>query len=554
MRYRSFGNRSFEEYCRDMNRTKTLSFWDKKNDLPPDGVSKYGWKTVFMKCPECGNEWTEELQVLMNVSFSEDWCPICAKKHTIEQKKNVRCKKVPRAVRPRVVPPEISNCVAVIDVETTWRNEVMSIGAVIVDTQDKYRILEVAYWLVSPFCYQPAMFSGAIDLSLAKGRSFFYQKGVRILDLVTETEDSFENCIEGLQKFLDRYDVSSCFAYNGHFDKRHLLDLDGVSWFDLVVPFTSLDLNPFLSSQVFPDYCLGGGKAGLRLVRDFSFSDIMRHIPGCKRNYHETHNGCIDAFDEAMAMQLINLPRDEYRVGWIRDTKFEKERRIEAEERRSVLKIPFSETIAMSYEDYVDYLLKKHGKARDDYFVIMPKEKWLSSHFDEWRYRYCGDYVLRDGEKYPVSGTKYKSFFAEDGVGDIFDDKTYWYSPEDKFFICWGRNGNYSRTPEGLLCHHIDEDKASVLSNPRFAKDYPFSYQKRERLVYCDYVEHLLLHHKIKGDECSGFDVIAEEIRQFLHGNIPYDWQVMCVQRMLRRLDDIRLLRSEGILNLDEGI
>lgn len=552
--HRSFGNSSFESYCRDMERTRTLTFWSKKNDLPPDGVSEHGWKTVYMKCPDCGNEWTEELQVLMNVNFSEDWCPVCAKKkRNAEPKKKGHRKKAPRAIRPRVVPPEISNCVAVIDVETTWHDEVMSIGAVIVDTRDKYRILDVAYWLVSPFCYQPAMFSGAIELSMVKESSFFYQKGNCILDSVTETEDTFENCIAGLKALLDRYYVSSCFAYNGHFDKRHLLDLDGVVWFDLVVPFTSYDLNPYLSSEKIPGENLGFGKAGVRLVKEYSFFDIMRHIPGCKR-YRETHNGCVDAFEEAMAMQMMKLPRDEYRIGWLRDTKVEKERRAEAEARRSVLQIPFSETIAMSYSEYVDYLRAKYGKVKDDYFVIMPEEKWLSWEYDVYRYRYCGDYVLRDGDKYPVSGTNYRSYFAEDGIGDIYDDKTYWYSPEGKFFICWGRKGEYSRTPEGLLCHHVDEDKASVLSNPYFAKDYPFSYQRRERLVYCDYVEHLLLHYKIKGEDCSGFDVIAEEIRQFLHGNIPYDWQIMCVRRMLQRLNDLRTLRSEGILDLDEEI
>lgn len=552
--YHSFGKRSFENFCQQEERTKTLSFWDKKkNALPPDGVSEYCWKTIFMKCPDCGHEWTEELQVLMNLNFSEEWCPVCAKKkkRIPEPKKRGRRKKTPRAIRPRVIPPEISNCVAVIDVETTWRDEVMSIGAVIVDTQDKYRILEIAYWLVTPFCYQPAMFSRAIDLSMVKERSFFYKKGNRVLDSVTEKEDSFEKCIAGLQALLDCHDVSSCFAYNGHFDKRHLLDIDGVAWFDLVVPFTSYDLNPYISSQKIPPENLGVGKAGLRLVKEYSFFNIMRYIPGCKR-YYETHNGCVDAFEEAMAMQMMKLPRDEYRISWIRDTKIEKERRAEAEERRKASSVAFPKTLLMSYDEYVAYLVSKYGKVRDDYFVIMSEEKWLSWGYDACRYRYCGDYVLRDEEKYPISGTKYNSYLANDGIGDVFDDKTFWYSPKGKFFICWGRKGDYSRTSEGLLCHHIDEDKVSVLSDPHFAKDYPFSYQKKDRLVYCDYIEHLLLHYKLKGEECSGFDLIQAEIKQFMKGNIRYEWQLPCVKRMLERADDIQTLLSEGILNLDD--
>ena len=47
------------------------------------------------------------------------------------------------------------------------------------------------------------------------------------------------------------------------------------------------------------------------------------------------------------------------------------------------------------------------------------------------------------------------------------------------------------------MCHHIDEDKAIMLSTDSFAVRYPFEYQKADRLVYCNYLEHLLLHIKI---------------------------------------------------------
>ena len=54
-----------------------------------------------------------------------------------------------------------------------------------------------------------------------------------------------------------------------------------------------------------------------------------------------------------------------------------------------------------------------------------------------------------------------------------------------------------SRTKEGLMIHHIDEDKAIMLSTKAYAQNNPFAYQKKERLVYCNYLEHLLLHIKI---------------------------------------------------------
>lgn len=97
--------------------------------------------------------------------------------------------------------------------------------------------------------------------------------------------------------------------------------------------------------------------------------------------------------------------------------------------------------LGMSYDEYVETLLKKYGPAITDYFT----------------------------------------------------DDTYEY------------NGSYSRTKEGLVCHHIDEDKVVLLSSADHLKEsnVPFRYQKKDRLVYCDYIEHLLLHMKIMEKELN---------------------------------------------------
>lgn len=65
---------------------------------------------------------------------------------------------------------------------------------------------------------------------------------------------------------------------------------------------------------------------------------------------------------------------------------------------------------------------------------------------------------------------------------------------------CTTKNPNVTRTAEGLYCHHIDEDKAIMLSNDQFAAANPFDYQKAARLVYCNLLEHLLLHVKIAAE------------------------------------------------------
>ena len=63
---------------------------------------------------------------------------------------------------------------------------------------------------------------------------------------------------------------------------------------------------------------------------------------------------------------------------------------------------------------------------------------------------------------------------------------------------CKSKQKNNSRTNEGLFLHHIGENMHIQLSQPSYAKRLPFEkYQGALRLVYCNYIEHLLLHIKI---------------------------------------------------------
>lgn len=50
------------------------------------------------------------------------------------------------------------------------------------------------------------------------------------------------------------------------------------------------------------------------------------------------------------------------------------------------------------------------------------------------------------------------------------------------------------RTKEGLVAHHKKEDTMIMLSDKRIAVMCPFEWQLKENIVYCDYLEHLLLH------------------------------------------------------------
>jgi hypothetical protein len=70
--------------------------------------------------------------------------------------------------------------------------------------------------------------------------------------------------------------------------------------------------------------------------------------------------------------------------------------------------------------------------------------------------------------------------------GDYFLDKQ-----------CTKFNPFIKRAQEGLHIHHIKENEMRGLSKPEYARNASFEYQKSKNLVYCDVLEHFLLHCKI---------------------------------------------------------
>lgn len=58
----------------------------------------------------------------------------------------------------------------------------------------------------------------------------------------------------------------------------------------------------------------------------------------------------------------------------------------------------------------------------------------------------------------------------------------------------WSKNHKVTRTKDGLIAHHKYEDHAIMLGDVNFAVRNPYEWQLPENIVYCDYLEHLLLH------------------------------------------------------------
>ncbi len=114
--------------------------------------------------------------------------------------------------------------------------------------------------------------------------------------------------------------------------------------------------------------------------------------------------------------------------------------------------------------------------------------------------------------------------------------KKYGCAKYDYFYTktCKSKNSKVSRTQEGLYCHHIREDVALCLCEPNFAIKYPFEYQKAENLVYCNLLEHLVLHVKISlmnthVDFAPGVYYISQDINDMFKTNGELRrWQQRC--------------------------
>ena len=109
----------------------------------------------------------------------------------------------------------------------------------------------------------------------------------------------------------------------------------------------------------------------------------------------------------------------------------------------------------------------------------------------------------------------------------------------------WGKHTKVSRTSEGLMAHHKYEYKAIMLSTVEYAKRHPYKWQLAENIVYCDYLEHLLLHILIceyhaneSATERVGIggvvNFIVPELNDIYSGWVPkQSWKLACRNRII---------------------
>lgn len=115
--------------------------------------------------------------------------------------------------------------------------------------------------------------------------------------------------------------------------------------------------------------------------------------------------------------------------------------------------------------------------------------------------------------------------------------------------------GKISRTQEGLYCHHIDEEKYLNLANFDFImrQKPPYEVQVKERLVYCDLIEHVILHALITKETKAKYGypglqafLIPEVIDWYLEDRVPtIAWQKNCYDKSFLNKEDTEIFLSK---------
>lgn len=167
---------------------------------------------------------------------------------------------------------------AVIDTETNWNNEVMSIGVVIAE-DGVFESIDEKYIIINEAAKIGGMFSYALFVKGQKPEICIKSKAVK-----------------NLVKYLRSNDVEFIFAYNASFDFRCLPELSEFQWHDILKMAAYKQYNSAIPRDA---KCCGSG----RLKSGYKVGDIM-FIFG-EKEYCELHNALTDAIDELRIMKYL---------------------------------------------------------------------------------------------------------------------------------------------------------------------------------------------------------------------------------------------------------
>ncbi len=174
---------------------------------------------------------------------------------------------------------------AVIDTETNWNDEVMSIGVLIARCRN-FKKTDSRYYILPSEEKVGGMYSKSM-----RNTSHEIITGHRV------------EVIDDLKILLNSNGVDDLFAYNASFDKNHLPELSDFCWHDIMKVAAYRQHNPCI-----PDHmpCCKTG----RLKRGYGVEPMLRMLG--VEDYSETHNAVIDARDELRIMTKLGYDIDFY--------------------------------------------------------------------------------------------------------------------------------------------------------------------------------------------------------------------------------------------------
>ena len=181
---------------------------------------------------------------------------------------------------------------AVIDIETNWDDEAMSIGYVIADDCD-FQPIKYGYYVLGDVSHK-GMYESALKLE-----SFAY----RYADEVGYC-GSRERAVAHIHQVFQKYQIRHLFAYNATFDQTRLPELQAYMWHDIVEKSAYKQHNPWIPTHV-PTYKTGRMKSG------YSAESIYQLVTQ-DMSFKETHNAYYDAIDELRIMFHLGHPVDTY--------------------------------------------------------------------------------------------------------------------------------------------------------------------------------------------------------------------------------------------------
>ena len=180
---------------------------------------------------------------------------------------------------------------AVIDTETNWNDEVMSIGIVIADGGTKEKIA-AKYYIIDPEYRVGGMFSSELRTT---------EKEAHITGR--------KQALGELKRWMDSYRVQKLFAYNASFDKKHLPEYSEYQWYDIMRLAAYRQYNKAIPDSA--ECCKTG-----RLKRGYGVEDILQMLSRNNR-YRETHNAVTDAEDELKIMRMLGYELSVYDIALI---------------------------------------------------------------------------------------------------------------------------------------------------------------------------------------------------------------------------------------------